>query len=157
MTTDNPQTYANATEYLEQIDSLVNAMAFIRARLSGYPFGSRQWYTLKMAEGKFEDCLISICWQFIIDYPFTQEIHPAVTIVRDAQMRPMQIKIADDLAPWIAPHGPEDHPVTESFENERRQSGLQCNSSIAGPLPSRQRLPLREDGVSSPILLLQEE
>jgi hypothetical protein len=101
MTTDNPQTYNQANEDLALIATYVKQLALARERLqnpSEAPF-------LQMADSMLTIVLtgdlIRNCWNFLYKYPFTTEFHPAISIVRSAELKPIEIQIADDLTPYL--------------------------------------------------------
>ncbi|MHC1739704.1 MAG: hypothetical protein AB9897_01180 [Anaerolineaceae bacterium] len=45
--------------------------------------------------------VMRLVWTLLLDWPFTAQVHPAITIVRNAELRPIDIQIADDLTPWL--------------------------------------------------------
>lgn len=48
--------------------------------------------------------VIRMVWEILLDYPLQQEIHPAITVVRDAELNPIDVQITEDLRPWLPVH-----------------------------------------------------
>jgi len=68
------------------------AIAFVDAR-TGEQF-LFNWLKLGVRE---------LVWKILLEHPNQQEIHPAITVVRDAGLHPIDIIIAEDLSPWLPP------------------------------------------------------
>lgn len=45
--------------------------------------------------------IIRLVWTVLLDHPNLQEIHPAITLVRNSDNRVVDILIAEDLRPWL--------------------------------------------------------
>jgi len=145
--TDNPQTTKTTTEELQAINNYIHAMASIQTQMR-YEDGEDLGEGLVMMVSiltlaTLEKDLIEAAWRFILKYPFTTQIHPAIEILRREDLRPIEIQIADDLTPWID-YQASAASTTVPADRPRTGRGALSNYLV---LP-RPRQPYRsEDGV----------
>jgi len=65
--------------------------------------------------------LIQACWNYMCDYPFAESPHPAIRLVRRADMSLQSIDVDGDLTPYLPSAGEESRYLEAP---ERRPGGL---------------------------------